>query len=207
MNTRTPSDWARILISCGVKPATAAAWADAFAAEILPGTFSAGESELPSFLGQVLHESGMLERLEEGLYYKTPGRLMAIWPSRFKTLDDERPYLCNPEALANKVYGGRMGNVNPGDGWRYRGGGLIQCTGSDNYRALQAATGVHVHDQPELLRRPGRDALRVTISWWEGNVPDSVMGNLVKVTKAVNGGTVGLDDRQRLTGLAVKAVA
>lgn len=196
---RTAHDWNDILIQLGVKPITAAKWSSIFAEVIGPDTFSAGDSEIDDFLGQILHESGRLERLEEGLYYKTPGRLMAIWPSRFKSLADERPYLCNPEALANKVYGGRMGNVNPGDGWRNRGSGLIQITGADNLRAAQKATGVPVYDHPELLRRPSAEALRVCIAWWEGNIPDAVMGDIVKVSKRVNGGTVGLADRKALT--------
>lgn len=196
---RTAHDWNDILVQLGVKPIVAAKWSPLFAEVIKPGAFSAGDSEIPDFLGQVLHESAMLERLEEGLYYKTPGRLMAIWPSRFASLADERPYLCNPEALANKVYGGRMGNNSPGDGWRNRGSGLIQITGADNLRAVQAATGIPVYDRPELLRRPSAEALRVCIAWWEGNIPDSVMGDIVKVTKRVNGGTVGLADRKALT--------
>lgn len=204
--TRSAADWNRILIRMGVKPIVAAMWSGIFAEVIGPKTFSLGDAELDDFLGQVLHESGKLERLEEGLYYKTPGRLMAIWPSRFKSLADERPYLCNPEALANKVYGGRMGNTQPGDGWRNRGGGLIQITGADNLRAVQAATGIPVYDHPELLRKPSPEALRVCIAWWEGHVPDAVMGNGKLVRKAVNGGTIGLADAMALTDEAREAL-
>lgn len=131
-----------------------------FSEVIGPGTFSADDDEIDDFLGQVLHESAMLERLEEGLYYKTPGRLMATWPTRFKSLAEEVPYLRNPEALANKVYGGRMGNNLMGDGWRNRGSGLIQITGADNLKAVQAATGIPVYDRPELLRKPTASAAR-----------------------------------------------
>lgn len=201
------TDWLKVLTDCGVRGATAARWAPIFSAEIDPDTFSLGMAEVDDFLGQVLHESALLERLEEGLYYKTPGRLMAIWSSRFKSLADEKPYLCNPEALANKVYSGRMGNVNPGDGWRHRGSGLIQITGADNLRAVQKATGIPVFDHPELLRQPTREALRVCIQWWEGNIPDSIMGNITKVSKRVNGGTVGLADRLALTDEARDALA
>lgn len=207
MARRSASEWNTVLIACGVKPSTAAKWSPIFAAVIDDGTFSMGDSEVDDFLGQVLHESELLEKLEEGLYYKTPGRLMAVWKSRFKTLADELPYLRNPEALANKVYGGRMGNYAPGSGWRNRGSGLIQVTGADNLLALQAATGIPVYNDPELLRKPTPDALRVAIAWWEGNVPDGVMGNIVKVTKAVNGGKIGLADRQRLTDEADEALS
>ena len=203
---RTPSQWNQILIQCQVKPTTAAIWSVVFAEIIHTNTFSAGDLELDDFLGQILHESGKLERLEESLYYSTPGLLMKTWPSRFKSLADEVPYLRNPEALANKVYGGRMGNTEPGSGWRNRGSGLLQITGADNLRAVQAATGIAVYDNPELLRKPTAAALLVCIAWWEGHIPDALMGDIKKVTKMVNGGATGLLDREKLTRLAQGAV-
>ena len=204
---RTAATWNGILIDLGVKPITAAIWSPIFAQEIDDSTFSLGDTELDDFLGNVLHESSMLERLEEGLYYKTPGRLMAIWPSRFPTLESELPYLRNPEALANKVYGGRMGNTEPGSGFRNRGSGLIQITGADNLRAVQAATGIPVYDNPDLLRKPTVEALRVCIAWWEGHVPDAVMGNGRLVRKAVNGGAIGLREVMALTDEAREALS
>lgn len=203
---RSASDWYRILVQCQVKPLTAAKWAGIFASEIRPGTFSAGDSEIDDFLGQILHESCLLEKLEEGLYYKTPGRLMQIWPTRFKSLAEEVPYLRNPEALANKVYGGRMGNVNKGDGWKFRGRALIQVTGRDNYKAIGRVLGLDLESKPELLATP-TVALRSAIAWWEGAVPDSVMGDIVKVSKRVNGGTVGLAARKALTDEAREYLA
>jgi putative chitinase len=205
---RTAADWVRILTELGVKPGTAVKWSDVFAQVIQPGVFSHGDGELDEFLGQVLHESGMLEHLEEGLYYSTPERICAVWPRRFPTVADARPYAKNPEALANKVYGGRMGNVKPGDGWRNRGSGLIQITGAENLRAVQAATGVPVYDHPELLRAPTADCLRVCIAWWEKNIPDAITDDddVTAETKRVNGGTVGLADRQHLTNEAREAL-
>lgn len=203
---RDADTWNIGLVQCGVKPFTAARWAALFSQEIQSDTFSTGMDEVDDFLGQILHESALLEKLEEGLYYKTPGRLMAIWPSRFRSRADEVPYLRNPEALANKVYGGRMGNDRPGDGWRYRGGGLIQVTGADNYRALQQSTGLPIYDKPELLREPTAACLRVAIAWWEGNVPDAIMGDVKRITRRVNGGTVGLADRIALTDEAGRAL-
>lgn len=196
-----PRDWFSILMRLGVKRATAARWAPVFAEVIKPGTFSQNDSELDDFLGQILHESQHLERLEESLYYKTPGRLMAIWPSWFKSLADEKPYRENPKGLAGKVYGGRMGNVNPGDGWKYRGRGLIQVTGRDNYAALELLLRLDLLSNPDLLLQPAV-ALRASIAWWEGNVPDAIMGNVARVSKAVNGGTVGLAERVALTDKA-----
>jgi putative chitinase len=204
---RTPDEWMAILTELGVKPVTAAIWAPIFAEVLVDGALSKGDDELDDFLGQVLHESGMLEHLEEGLYYSQPERICAVWPSRFPTVADARPYARNPEALANRVYGGRMGNTAPGDGWRYRGSGLIQCTGADNLRALQEATGIPVYDQPDLLRKPTAEALQVCVAWWEKNIPDNIVGDVLSVTKRVNGGTIGLADRQHLTDEAREALA
>lgn len=206
---RTSHDWYDILVACQVKPKTAAVWSVIFADVIHNDTFSAGDSEIDDFLGQVLHESALLEKLEEDLFYKTPGRIMATWPSRFHSPEEEAPYLRNPPKLAEKVYGGRMGNgpEGSGDGWRNRGSGLIQITGADNLRAVQRVTGIQVYDNPELLRKPTADALRVVIAWWEGHVPDTIMGDIVKVSRMVNGGNVGLADRKKLSGEAEDALA
>ena len=203
---RTAATWNGILIDLGVKPITAAIWSPIFAQEIGDDTFSLGDTELDDFLGNVLHESSMLERLEEGLYYKTPGRLMAIWPSRFTTLESELPYLRNPEALANKVYGGRMGNVSPGDGFLFRGRSLIQVTGRENYRALGQAMNLDLESNPDQLATP-KIALLAAVCWWEGHVPDAVMGNGKLVRKAVNGGSIGLRETMALTDEAREALS
>lgn len=95
------------------------------------------------FLAQVGVESGGLARVEENLSYSAE-RLMTVWPSRFKTLAAAQAYARNPEALANKVYGGRMGSTQPGDGWRYRGRGLKQLTGRNNYKEYAEAYRVGI---------------------------------------------------------------
>lgn len=108
--------------------------------------------ELASVMGNVYKECKM-KVLRESLYY-TPKRMTQVWPSRFPTISAARPYARNPEKLANNVYAGRIGNVNPGDGWRYRGRGYIQITGRANYRkfgiesrpddALDPKTAAHI---------------------------------------------------------------
>lgn len=198
---RKAADWLDVLVRCGVKPATAARWADAFEAEVRPEKFSLGADEVDDFLAQVLHESGMLERMEEGLSYSTPANIRRVWPSRFPTDEAAQPFVRNPQALANKVYGGRLGNTGSNDGWLYRGSGPIQVTGKANFQALERATGLPLVTNPDLLRRPGTEALRVCIAWWESNVPDSVMGDVKKVRRAVNGGQIGLEDTERLARL------
>jgi len=74
-----------------------------------------------------------MQPVTENLTYTTAERIRAVWPSRFPTIASAKPYVRNPRALANKVYGGRMGNTGPDDGWLYRGRTLVQLTGKDNY--------------------------------------------------------------------------
>lgn len=197
-------DWFTILVRCGCSTMVAQNWAPVFAAEAGPERFSLGHEELDDFLGQVLHESAMLTRVEENLNYR-PERLVAVWPHRFPSAAAALGYAHNPQALANLVYGGRLGNTALDDGWHYRGRGLIQVTGRANYRALATAMGLPLESNPDMLTQPAI-ALRSAVAWWEGNVPDGVMGDIVRVRRAVNGGKVGLEDAERVTVLARTAL-
>lgn len=203
MNRIAP-EWYEVLLQCQVKPTTAAIWSEIFAALIRNDTFSAGDSEIDDFLGQVLHESSLLEHLEENLSYSA-ARLTQVWPNRFPDLAAAQPYAHNSEALANNVYYKRLGNDERGDGWRYRGRGLIQVTGKSNYAAVCRATQLDCLNNPDLLAQP-IPALTASIAWWEGHIPDEVMGNITKITRLVNGGTVGLVARQKLTDEAGRAL-
>lgn len=89
---------------------------------------------LAAIFSEVYHETGgKMQPVEENLNYSAK-RLTQVWPGRFPNLASAQPYANNPQKLANKVYGGRMGNINPNDGWLFRGRGLPQITGRDNYR-------------------------------------------------------------------------
>lgn len=202
---RTAIQWDFILIQCEVKPTVAAIWSEVFADVITDTSFNQGDLELDDFLGQILHESAMLTSFAENLSYSAE-RLCAVWPKRFPTLDAARPYARNPEALANRVYGGRLGNTQPGDGWRYRGRAPIQITGRANYARVGALMGVDLVNHPELLEQP-RIALQACVRWWEDAITDDLLGDPEKVTKRVNGGLIGLADREHLTELAGEAVA
>ena len=201
---RTSSQWLDILLHCQVKPAVASVWAAVFARVVTDDSFSAGVDELDDFLGQILHESAGLTQFTENLNYSAE-RLVQVWPKRFPTLADARPFAYNPEALANRVYGGRMGNVAAGDGWRYRGRGPIQLTGRDNYAHVGDLMGVDLVGDPDLLNQPDI-ALQACIYWWEDRIPDSMIGDCEKVTARVNGGLIGLADRVFKTGLAAEAL-
>lgn len=203
--TRTQGDWARILRACNVKAATADLWGEIFADEITDKTFSAGDADLADFLPTILVESMHLERMEENLSYSAE-RIVEVWPSRFATVNDARPYARNPEALANKVYGGRIGNVLPGDGWTYRGRSPIQITGRANYERVGDLMGQNLVGIPDLLSQP-RFALEACIAWWEDKIPDSMLGETTSIRKRVNGGTLGLAEVKALTVLVRKALA
>lgn len=191
--------WANVLAGMGVRDTVADDWAEPFAAVMGEQPWSS-DLDLPNFLAQVIHESGYLQRLEENLSYSAE-RLMAVWPRRFPTLAVAQRYARNPRALACYVYGGRLGNRNPDDGWRYRGRGLIQITGLDNYRLAESLTSMPLVDVPDMLLQP-EPALRASVAWWESSVPDSALGDVARVTRYVNGGTTGLAERARLTELA-----
>ena len=197
--------WERILTRSGVASNEASAWSPIFSEEISDGTFSAGlETELPDFLGNILHESLMLARLEENLFYTRPERLMQVWPRRFPTLSLAQQYTRNPRKLADYVYGDRLGNRG-GDGWTYRGSGLIMVTGLYNFQLIEDATGLPVVANPDILREPA-GALDVAVAWWEARVPDAAMGNRARVRRAVNGGDVGLRDTTRLSDIAERVI-
>lgn len=152
---------------------------------------------LAHFLAQVCHETGGLLILVENLHYLSPERLMAVWPTRFRTRAAALPYVGKPEALANKVYGGRMGNVQSGDGWRFIGRGLCQITGRENYTRIGAALGLDLVGQPYLAVSP-EHALTIAVEEWRtsGCTVHADADDIVKVTRAINGGLIGLSDRR-----------
>lgn len=173
-----------------------------------------------AWLGQILVESMALTRTVENLNYRA-SRLMAVWPKRFPTMASALPFEHKPEKLAEHVYGGRFGNgpEGSGDGWKYRGRGLIQTTFADNYAACGAALGLPLLEQPELLE--GFSAATRSAAWfWTAhrlnaivdageNVGDAVWTladsrNLAiqAITKVVNGGRVGLAERMAYTAAA-----
>ena len=155
---------------------------------------------LTHFLGQVYHESGGFTRLTENLDYRAE-RLMQVWPKRFPTLQRAAPYAHNPPALANYVYGGRLGNTAPEDGWRYRGRGFIQLTGKDNYRAASKWSGLKLLENPEQAAEfPG--AAMIAAAFWVDRGLNAVADGadqdaaIKQETTLINGSTLGLPERK-----------
>ena len=164
-----------------------------------------GPLRVAAFIAQVGHESGQLTRLVENLNYSAEG-LMKTWPSRFD-LVRATAAARKPEQIANIVYADRMGNTAPGDGWKYRGRGLIQTTGKTNYVACGDALGVGLINHPELLEQPQYAAL--SAAWyWSVNGLNTLAdaGDLRKITQRINGGLNGQADRQALYDKALKVL-
>ena len=148
-----------------------------------------------SFIGQCQHESNNFKTLEENLHYSAAG-LMRTWSSRFPSADVANQYANNPEKIANKVYAGRMGNTEDGDGWAYHGRGLIQLTGRDNYKNCGDALGLALITNPELLAMPKGAALSAGWFWGKRGLNELAdVKDFETMTKRINGGTLGLDDR------------
>lgn len=152
---------------------------------------------LAAFIAQCAHESGGFRFLRENLNYKAES-LMRTWPSRFPTLEIARQYANNPEKIANKVYANRMGNRDEasGDGWRYLGRGLIQLTGKENYQWFAASLQMDVEDLPEYMGT-FEGAVQSACFFWENNNlnNEADAGDIKTMTKKINGGYLGLDDR------------
>jgi len=157
--------------------------------------------KLSHFLSQCAHESGNFKFLNENLNYSADG-LRKIFPKYFPTIEAANKYARQPEKIANKVYGGRMGNGDEasGDGFKFRGRGFIQLTGKDNYAAFDKFVDDDIMSNPDLVatKYPLTSAAFFfhKNKLWDicdkGHTHDVVLA----VTKRVNGGTHGLTDRQ-----------
>ena len=150
-----------------------------------------------AFIGQCAHESMNFTKLEENLNYSAEA-LMKTWPRRFPTLEVAQQYARNPEKIANKVYGGRMGNgtEETGDGWLYHGRGLIQLTGKDNYTLAGDALNMDFLHSPDYVLVPKYAALTAGWYWNKRQLnKEADAKDYTGMTKKINGGTIGLDDR------------
>ena len=157
-----------------------------------------------SFIGQCGHECGNFKILEENLNYRAE-TLMKLWKTRFPTIEIANQYARNPKKIANKVYSSRMGNRDEasGDGYRFRGRGCIQLTGHANYFHAGQALGVDFVMEPDLVATPKYAAL--TAGWfWSTHDCNRLAeaADWVGLTKKINGGIIGLDDRIKHTNEA-----
>jgi len=165
---------------------------------------------LAAFLAQVGHESGRLSRVVENLNYSAEG-LQKTWPSMFDAkLAAE--YARKPERIANAVYNARMGNTAPGDGWKFRGRGLIQITGASNYTACGAALKLDLLTHPELLERPQHAAMSAAWFWDSMNLNALAdAGDIQNIGSLINTGRRGrvphgAEERKALYQVALKVI-
>lgn len=166
-----------------------------------------GADRIAAFIAQLAHESGGFRRLSENLTYTSAARICAVWPKRFADEDSAQPFVRNPEALANRVYANRLGNgtAGSGDGWRYRGRGLLQITGRANYDEAGRALGLALLQEPDRLLEPVNAARSAAWFWQtrglnalaDDRSDDDDDGDFVSITKIINGGTTGLSERRR----------
>jgi putative chitinase len=157
---------------------------------------------LAHFLAQTAHESGGFRLIEENLNYSAEG-LNKIFPKYFiKAGRDATQYSRQPEKIANVVYASRMGNgdTNSGDGYKFRGRGLIQLTGRSNYTALSTDLGINLEEAVKYLTT-AEGAVESAAWFWNKNGLNSLADkdDVSSVTKKINGGTIGLEDRKKHT--------
>jgi putative chitinase len=185
-------------------------------AQLLPGNpyldhwYHALEQALPdydintpqrvaAFMAQCAHESGGFRALKENLNYKAAS-LRRVFPKYFPTDDLAAAYAGKQEMIANRVYGGRMGNgdEHSGDGYKYCGRGLIQLTGKNNYQNFADSIETPIEDLPEYLAT-FEGAVQSACWFWESNNLNQFAdnGDILTMTKRINGGTIGLEDRKK----------
>lgn len=170
-------------------------WFDALS-QALPDYEINTPKRVAAFLAQCAHESGNFNFIKENLNYKAES-LVRVWPRYFND-GNAAQYAHNQEKIANRAYAGRMGNgpEESGDGWKFCGRGLIQLTGRSNYQAFADSLQISIDDASEYLKT-FEGCVQSACWFWEANnlnqYADS--GDLTTMTKRINGGTLGLDDR------------
>ena len=171
-------------------------WYEAISS-ILPEYEINTPQRVAAFLAQCAHESGGFVFLKENLNYKAPS-LRKVFPKYFPDDATASAYANKPEKIANRVYANRMGNgdESSGDGWRYCGRGLIQLTGKDNYTFFAASIDIPVEEASEYLQT-FEGAVQSACFFWEQNNLNkwADTGDILTLTKRINGGTIGLEDR------------
>ena len=177
-------------------------WYDALC-ELLPKYGITTERRVAHFLSQCAHESGGFKKLEENLNYSEKS-LNAVFGRYFGPgKRDAAEYARNPEKIANYVYNDeyrkyKMGNTEEGDGWRFRGRGLKQLTGRENYTNFGKSVGMTAEEAAEYVATP-KGAVESACWFWDTNNLNSIADtdDVVKMTKKINGGNIGLEDRQK----------
>jgi putative chitinase len=177
--------------------------------QLLPDYEIDTPKRIAAFIAQCSHESGGFTALKENLNYRAV-TLRKVFPKYFPNDDLANAYAGKQEMIANKVYANRMGNGNEasGDGFRYCGRGLIQLTGKSNYQAFADSLEMNVEDVPEYLQS-FEGAAQSACWFWESNNLNRFAdtGDIKGMTKVINGGYIGLEDRIKHYDYALSVLA
>jgi putative chitinase len=165
--------------------------------QLLPNYDINTPQRIAAFVAQCSHESAGFTALKENLNYRAES-LMRTWPRHFPTIEIANQYARQPERIANRAYGNRMGNgpEESGDGWKFAGKGLIQLTGKNNYQAFADSIETPIEEIPEYLQT-FEGATQSACWFWDNNNLNRFadVGDIKGLTKAINGGFIGLEDR------------
>ena len=173
-------------------------WYDALS-KVLPEYDITTPQRVAAFIAQCAHESGGFKALKENLNYQAAS-LCRVWPRLFPTMEIANQYAPKPDMIANRAYGTRMGNGDEasGDGYRYCGRGLIQLTRKDNYTAFAESIETPIEELPEYLSTFEGAVQSAAYFWSENNLNQYAdSGDILTMTKRINGGTIGLEDRKK----------
>lgn len=201
----------------------AAAWEPILNDAMKEFGIDANHDRIAAFVAQIAHESGELRRLVESLKYTTAKGICATWPDRFPTEAQAAPFVSTKgvndgkdRALANRVYGGRLGNGDAAsdEGWKFRGRGLIQTTGRGNYEQVGKMLKLNLVANPDLLTQPIHAARSAGYFWQSRGLNayaddfshDDDDSDFKSITKLINGGTKGLLDRRTYWAKARKVL-
>jgi len=167
--------------------------------QLLPDYEINTPQRIAAFIAQCAHESGGFVFLTENLNYRAES-LLKLFPKYFKDMATAKSYERKPERIANRIYADRMGNGNEssGDGWKYRGRGLIQLTGKTNYTWFAASLEISPEEAAEYTQT-FEGAAQSACWFWETNKINAFAdkSDIVGMTKRINGGTIGLEDRKK----------
>ncbi len=164
---------------------------------------------LAAFLAQIGHESSQLTRIEENLNYSAV-RLMEVFKGKFSSIEEASKYAYKPQAIANRVYAGKLGNgpESSGDGWKFRGRGIIQITLSDNYREITKDLGIDFFNNPDLLLQP-EYAVKSAFWFWDKRKLNILADNALNfrtLTSKINTACDGYEKRLILYNTALKVL-
>ena len=166
------------------------------------------KNRISGFIAQVAHESGGFNAVKENLNYSAAG-LQSVFKKYFPTAELAAQYERKPEMIANLVYASRMGNGDAasGDGFKFRGRGLIQLTGKDNYTKFAASVNKTIDETIVYLETP-EGAVASACWFWSVNKLNDICDkdDFVGLTKKINGGIIGLEDRQHHYKIVLEAI-